>query len=90
MSFWKNMLSKEGKVSSKRVVTFIAFLLMMLGFVIDLFTELEVSENIYESMQWIVMVGLGFTASEQFSPNGNNKTPKTPIKQEYDVGDEDV
>ncbi len=58
-------------VSSKRVVTIFAFVLCSLGFICDLFWDLKVSENIYEGMMYIVIAGLGFTASEKFTKKEN-------------------
>ena len=58
---------EKGKVSSKRVVTFFSFVLMAVGFIANLFFDFTIEEFIYESVQWIVMIGLGATASEQFS-----------------------
>jgi hypothetical protein len=58
---------EKGKVSSKRVVTFFSFVLMAVGFIANLFFDFTIEEFIYESVQWIVMIGLGVTASEQFS-----------------------
>ena len=75
--FLKNMLSSGSKVSSKRVVTFICLLFMLIGYVANLFWDFEVSSNMFESLQWIVMAGLGFTASENFG-----KTPPEPIEVE--------
>ena len=64
--FVTEMFSSNGKVSSKRVVTLLAFLTMTIGFIVDLFSNYTVSENIYTSMEFIVIAGLGFTASERF------------------------
>jgi hypothetical protein len=64
--FVTEMFSSHGKVSSKRVVTLLAFLTMVIGFIVDLFSNNTVSENIYTSMEFIVIAGLGFTASERF------------------------
>ena len=75
--FLKNMLSSGSKVSSKRVVTFICLLFMIIGYVANLFWDFEVASNMFESLQWIVMAGLGFTASENF---GN--TPPEPVEPE--------
>jgi len=75
MHFLKNMLSSGSKVSSKRVVTFICLLFMLIGYVANLFWNFEVSSNMFESLQWIVMAGLGFTASENFG-----KTPPEPVE----------
>jgi hypothetical protein len=77
MNFLKNMLSSGSKVSSKRVVTFICLSFMIIGYVANLFWDFEVADNMFESLQWIVMAGLGFTASENF---GN--TPPEPVEEE--------
>ncbi len=67
MGHLKCMLSQDPAVSSKRVVTFLAFLLcagafiaMVLGYPID--------QKLFDSMMYIVIAGLGFTASEKFAP----------------------
>jgi len=75
--FLKNMLSSGSKVSSKRVVTFICLLFMIIGYTANLFWNFEVADTMFESLQWIVMAGLGFTASENF---GN--PPPEPVKEE--------
>ena len=94
MHFLKNMLSSGSKVSSKRVVTFICLLFMIIGYVANLFWDFEVSSNMFESLQWIVMAGLGFTASEKFgkTPEPVEETPTpshTTVTHEYDY-DEDA
>jgi hypothetical protein len=68
----KCMLSEDHTVSSKRVVTFLAFLLcagafiaMVLGHTID--------TKLFDSMMYIVIAGLGFTASEKFAPTKEKK-----------------
>jgi membrane protein CcdC involved in cytochrome C biogenesis len=64
--FFIKMLSEEKKTSSKRVVTFAAFLLMATGFLVELFTDFQVSDNTFNALEYIVIAGLGFTASEKF------------------------
>lgn len=61
---------QNGSVSSKRVVTFIAFLLCALAFVVDLFTTYKAEPHLFDSMMYIVIAGLGFTASEKFTSKG--------------------
>ena len=63
------MLADEinGSVSSKRVVTLLAFTLCAIGFLTDLFTAYAVTPQVYDSMMYIVVAGLGFTASEKFA-----------------------
>ena len=59
----------DGSISSKRVITFLAFLLCCGGFVADILGH-KPTPSIYESMMYIVVAGLGFTASEKFSKRG--------------------
>jgi hypothetical protein len=54
-------------ISSKRVVTFLAFLLCAAAFIADLGWDLKVDFPVYQSMMYIVIAGLGFTASEKFA-----------------------
>ncbi len=67
---WINSMLADGtnnSVSSKRVVTLLAFLMCSAAFIGDLFYNLDVKESTYEGMMYIVIAGLGFTASEKFS-----------------------
>ena len=57
----------NGSISSKRVVTFLAFLLCSIAFMVDLITPLTISQGLFDSMMYIVIAGLGFTASEKFA-----------------------
>lgn len=59
---------KTSKISSKRVVTLSAFALMGIAFLVDLFTDLSIKEELFDSMSYIVIGGLGITASEHFAP----------------------
>tara|TARA_B100002019_G_C21271377_1_gene602553 strand:- start:691 stop:966 length:276 start_codon:yes stop_codon:yes gene_type:complete len=90
MKFMKNMLSSDGKVSSKRFVTFICLLFMLIGYTANLFWDYDVKDSLFEALQWIVMVGLGFTASENFATKkqGDHHS-NTTITHEYEYGDED-
>jgi hypothetical protein len=60
--------SVDGSVSSKRVITFLAFLLCAVGFVANMFWGFKIDEFIYNSMMYIVIGGLGFTGLEKFAP----------------------
>jgi len=72
MNWLRSMLKDgiDGSISSKRVVTFVAFLLCSIAFVVDLFTPYKAAPHLFDSMMYIVIAGLGFTASEKFSPKG--------------------
>ena len=83
------------KVSSKRVVTFICLLFMLIGYTANLFWDFTIDENLFQSLQWIVMAGLGFTASENFGktpPEATEEEPQpthTTVTHEYDHSDDD-
>ena len=68
MNFITSMLSDgtNGTISSKRVVTFLAFLLCGGGFIAMVYGH-PIDSKIFDSMMYIVLAGLGFTASEKFS-----------------------
>jgi hypothetical protein len=84
-NFINKLLSGESEISSKRFITLVAFFLMGTGFITNLFWGLTVEEFIYDSMKWIVIGGLGFTASEQFSKTKNDKDNNT----KQDTNDEE-
>ena len=68
MSVLREMLSDNtDAISSKRVVTLLAFLLCAAAFIADLVWDLKVDFPVYQSMMYIVIAGLGFTASEKFA-----------------------
>lgn len=70
------MLTGEGdcNLSSKRVITFLAFLLLAIGFIAELFFNKKVSPQTFDTIMYIVLGGLGFTASEKFTKKpGDNK-----------------
>lgn len=55
-------------LSSKRVVSLLAFICLVIAFFVDLFTEYKITQAIYDSMMFIVVAGLGFTGLEKFAP----------------------
>jgi hypothetical protein len=62
------MLSDDtGAVRSKRTITFLSFLLCAAAFVADLGWDLKVDFPVFQAMMYIVIAGLGFTASEKFA-----------------------
>jgi hypothetical protein len=70
MNWLKSMLSDgtDGSISSKRVITFLAFLLMGAGAIGDLLYDLKIDTPMLNALMYIVVAGLGFTASEKFAP----------------------
>jgi hypothetical protein len=65
----KSMLSDgtNDSVSSKRVITFLAFLLCAAAFIESTWFGGKIDSNLYNSLMYIVVAGLGFTASEKFA-----------------------
>ena len=70
MSWLKILLSDsvEGGVSSKRVITFLAFLLCAASFISQTWFGTSIDIKVFDSLMYIVVAGLGFTASERFAP----------------------
>ena len=68
MNFLTSMLSDgiDGTISSKRTVTLLAFLMCSGGFVASI-CGYTVDFKLLDSMMYIVIAGLGFTASEKFT-----------------------
>jgi hypothetical protein len=69
MSWLNSMLADgvNGSVSSKRVITFLAFILVSVSYVADQFFGYTAKEALFESMMYIVVAGLGFTLTEKFA-----------------------
>lgn len=57
----------NGSWSSKRVITFLAFLLCAFAFLADVIWDKTITQGLFDGMMYIVIAGLGFTASEKFS-----------------------
>jgi len=67
--------SHNNSWSSKRVVTFLAFLLCGTAFLADVFLGKKITQGLYDGMMYIVIAGLGLTASEKFTPDKYNNRP---------------
>jgi len=67
--FFKNMLrGVDGdNVSSKRVITFSAFILLTIGYISNIFLDIPLKPFIYDGMLYLVAAGMGITALEKFN-----------------------
>jgi hypothetical protein len=54
-------------ISSRRVVTLLAFVLCSIAFLANLFWGFKIDQFIYESMMYIVLGGLGVIVAEKFT-----------------------
>jgi len=79
MSGFREMLTSEGKngskLSSKRVITFIAFILVCVPFVINIGWAIVVDPTILSGMINIVFAGLGVTVGEHILKKRNGENP---------------
>ena len=83
------MLSDGSEISHKRVITFGAFILLTIAFLLNLFWDIKVSENLIGVMEGLVFAGFGSTTVEKFAGFGSKKTPEIkpeekPITTETD------
>ena len=69
MTWLSSMLSdgENSSVSSKRVITLLAFVLCGVSFMLDQVMGLKADPKLFDAMMYIVVAGLGFTASEKFA-----------------------
>jgi len=82
----KLLKDTSGKPSSKRTITFIAFSLMCLAFLLNLAFEIPMEEFIYEGMLYVVAGGLGFSALEHLSPGKSGDTQNIDRSSTTKVG----
>jgi hypothetical protein len=57
----------DNAISSKRIVTLLAFIFCTIAFFANLFFDKTIDSFIYETMAWIVLGGFGSTAIEKFT-----------------------
>ncbi len=74
MNWLNSMLSDgcNGTISSKRVVTILAFVVCTFALIADIFGY-KVTPSLFDSMIYLVIAGLGFTASEKFAKKEEQK-----------------
>ncbi len=78
MKWFEKILTSGTGLSSKRLITLAAFLLLAVGFLSNLFFGLTVEEFMYNTISYVVFAGLGFTASEMFA--GKDKKENKEIE----------
>tara|TARA_R110000796_G_scaffold18980_2_gene57127 strand:- start:1098 stop:1475 length:378 start_codon:yes stop_codon:yes gene_type:complete len=80
---FKYMLSSDDsdKFSSKRVITFLAFLLISGAFLANMISGVSINENMFDGMIQIVFVGLGVTVGEHLlkKKNGDNAVAQDAV-----------
>lgn len=69
-----SILKSDGKLSSKRLISLLAFIMMSLGFIANLFWDFTIEEHIYKSMEWVVEIGMGTIVAEKFGKKRESNT----------------
>ena len=59
MQFLTDMLSSESKISSKRVIGFASFMMLVGSWVANTFWQFDIKDQILENFMYITIVGLG-------------------------------
>lgn len=76
----------RGEPSSKRTISIIAFVLLAIAFMMNLFTDRSVNEYMWDGMITLVIFGIGFVASEKFAgilskkKDGNSDRSRPPYR----------
>jgi hypothetical protein len=80
----------KGETSSKRVITFIAFICIVVAFLCNIFMSIPLEEHIFDGMLYLVMSGMGLTAFEKFSPrHAHSSVPsESNVNNEYVLSEE--
>ena len=69
----------DGHVSSKRLVTLISFMCIVVAFLVNVFMDIPLQEHVYDGMLYLVMAGMGFSSFEKFSPKHAHKGSKDEV-----------
>ena len=78
----------DGHPSSKRWVTFICLISLLVAFFADLFYGYKMDAVIYDGIKDITIAGLGFTGLEQFakkSANGPTTVTATVLNEKTEI-----
>jgi len=65
--FMSLMGDVDGQKSSKRFITILAFFMMCIAFIANIFMDIPLQQFVWDGMMYIVWAGLGFTTLEKFS-----------------------
>lgn len=65
--FFHELVSSEGEISSKRFISIGGFVVMTIGYMSNLFFGFDVDPKLQESIEFIVIAGLGTVVAEKFA-----------------------
>lgn len=67
IGFLKTMLSEGSKISSKRVITFGAFALLILSYLCEQLFEWKIDNEKFQYLVYLIEIGLGTIVAERFA-----------------------
>jgi hypothetical protein len=76
VTYFMHMVSDSTIASSRRFITLISFLVLMLISLVDLFTEFTPTQFVYDGLFYVVVAGFGAGTVEKFS----KKTVEPPVE----------
>ena len=69
IGYFKGMMADgNGSPSSKRWVAMIATVLVVVGYIANLFWDQTVEQFMFDAVMYIVIASLGITGAEKFAP----------------------
>ncbi len=74
--FLLKAFSSKSEVSSKRLIAFLAFIMMCIGFLSNLYFGFKVEEHMFKSMEWVVEIGLGVVLLEPLTRKKEEEEPQ--------------
>lgn len=77
-NFMNKLLKPNTGVSSKRFISVGGFIFVCFIGLVDLFTNLSVSEYVFEGLVFIILGGLGSTAIEAYRNRSTTSINETP------------
>ena len=80
------MVSGDPGVSSKRVITAVAALIVFGIAIVDLFTDRTITDYVFQGVTFIAMAGLGSIALESFSKNNGSNSGSNSDSNEKEPG----
>ena len=66
ISIFQSSAGDDG-ISSRRLITFLAFICCVVAFFANLFFGYKIDTNLFDGMMYIVIGGLGVTVAERFA-----------------------
>jgi hypothetical protein len=89
---FKYMLSSDGsdKFSSKRVITFLAFLLVSVAFIANTFWGVIVDTAMFSGVIQIVWAGLGVVVGEHLLKKKHAEAPQSNVEAEVEAKPDDL